>query len=342
MDRAVLGRIGRLTVGMLVAVAAGNLLADALNLRWKILGSRKHLVVYHHYQAADGPVDAVFLGTSATRNAYVSRLIESELAEALDRPARVWNLGLPGGSPLPAPVVVRRLFREPRVPKVFVLEATPGYWNELRRGNNMYTYWRWFAPAGHVLGSIGEVDRSFTTTGIRGMARGLEGLWRAPTFVFPARKRNYELTRRRRGGAFGLAAIEAAERGEWVDHEEDDETRQPLGIKPLRFGDRWTETLDETARLCAERGVQFVLVNIPAREDVAGYYDEGDYEAFMEWMSEQAERLGVPFYDLNVDDWRGPTESFSAFIHLSPLGARDYGTRFSREILTPLLKAEGA
>jgi len=173
----------RAALGFVAALMLANLVAGALGLRWTAAGSHRHLQILHHFLTSEDPPEVVFFGSSMSRHAFPSQVLERTLAEGgVDGAA--WNLGLPGASaPIAAPLLEEVLAQRP-APRLLVLEASSFFWNEARPGGGAEMYWRWFAGPADLARGAGRVRAEHAAAAVRGQVWGAEALWRWPQFRF--------------------------------------------------------------------------------------------------------------------------------------------------------------
>ncbi|MBC8329806.1 MAG: hypothetical protein H8E31_13785 [Planctomycetes bacterium] len=337
----------RAALGFLCALLLTNWLAGALGLRWTATGSNRHLQILHHFLTSEDQPAVVFFGTSMTRHAFPSQVLEQALAER-GVPGAVWNLGLPGASaPIALPLVTEVLDMR-TTPRLLVLEASAFFWNEARPGSGAEMYWRWFAPLGEVARQVGEQPFGHTAAAIRRQVWGAEALWRWPQFRLVGENRLHLADlRESHGGVFTPRVYRALEQGIWpprVPRPPDVPLEQAMrGFEPLRFGDSWSETLARLAAACDSRSIELLVVDLPLRPDLAEALDPAQQDAFRAWLRQRCELAGVAWVSLpapllpEAEQGAEPRPVFLDPMHLSPEAAAVFARRFAEEQLAPRL-----
>ncbi|MDA0668152.1 MAG: hypothetical protein O3A95_10885 [Planctomycetota bacterium] len=324
----------RFGIGVLLALAATNWLAERLDLRWNEVPNHSYLQVVDGFRASPNEVDVVFFGTSSMRNAVAPEALAHSLETQLGRPTEVWNLAMPGATPEIARFYARELFKQKR-PRVFVLEAAPFLWDADRaRHPDSEVYWRWFAGMRELVSESDRMRGRDVPEALHGLSWGVEALWMASGVMgkdFPEGEHHTAAF----GGVYELEELPMPRRQKPVTEQE--AVREKLRVGGYTTSEAWRKDLREIAALCKEKQVRLVLVHQPFYSGLLQHFEAGAYDEYMQWMQQNAEQLDLDFYNLH-QDWELPMEHYRDFIHYAPQGAAWFSERLAQEILAPMLQ----
>lgn len=289
----------RTLLGAVLMALLTNAAAEATGWRWRNTSDRDQgYLVFPVYREQARSPEVVFLGSSLTRWGVQARLLEEELSLREGRPLEVWNLGVHGGT-APQLREAGRIAFSKGAPRLLVVEARPGFWNERRTDPSVLFYWRWFAPLDETL--LGLLDRpwAWTEEGLVRAVFGARALWRQGQFLLqPAlaeRWRKAELLDREERGSFWprSAVLEALRRPETVDEAlwaralARKEERLAL-LQPFASGHAWRGVLEELVERCRAAGTRLVLFLPPVSGVLQEAMPPGLREAHLAWMQEVA------------------------------------------------------
>lgn len=342
-QRPLLFKMLRTALGAILALFLGNWIAAQCGLRWVAPATHDHLMVYKFFADEEHPVDVICFGSSHTRSALLPSYMEKELTENLGREVRVWNLAVPAGTAPLMPAVMDRCFQPPRLPKILVVEADPLFWNEALHGQNAVQYFRWFAPFGHVLRTLGQVPFEETAAGIAQWTWGWEAAWQLTAFAVSSEARQrWAHYRDTRGGRWKEHQIQAAQEGRWrrinrrmEQHLADQQELRRL-VHPFVGGEDWEQHLKNIAGFCEENDIRLVLVNHPVMNEFMGLYQQDEYENHLSWLRGMAQKWDFTVIDLNQPEAR-ERANFADLHHLQPAAAVEYSRKFATDHLLPHL-----
>lgn len=324
----------RFLLGAVLAWGAGRVLVAATDASWHRLGGRDPVAPLHAFMHEPAQVDLVFFGTSSTRNAVVPGVLEEALAVELGETVSVWNLALPNATPEIGRILAEEFFDEAK-PRFLVLEAAPFLWDGDRGEDADFSvYWRWFSDPGSWMQPDRPLRRQDALPYLRNLGRDWEDLWSACRIVRIESLRTDMLSIPPQGGRYLVSGLDEPLRGASV--EKGSATREARRVGHYSTPQLWQDELERILAACEARGIGVILLHQPMYPRLLPMFEEGSYEAFLEWIQGVAAAKGLPLLLLQ-DEIELDTLDYRDYIHYSPQGAR----HFSEELapwLAPLLK----
>ncbi|MBW2416095.1 MAG: hypothetical protein JRG76_16475 [Deltaproteobacteria bacterium] len=283
-------------------------------------------------------VDVLFIGSSIVRTNVRPFRFDKLVSAKLDRPVVSFNGGLSALRPDPTRLYLERFWLDRARPKVVVqgvrlgdmLSTTPAESDPFLAQGRVEQHWMrgtvWSDAVGWLISEV----RMLQYQGA--LQRLLDAIERRQPYAelvvgggFPVDKRGWE----RR--TTPLAARKRS--GKLKDYRPYD---NELDRESLRGG---LEALGRAARSCRERGVRYVVANVPEH---AFHYGRPDgklrYAHYLESLRELAEEEGFLFVDVTDGDLSyGRRDSlFSDYGHMRPKGARWFTEELARRLITLL------
>ncbi|MEQ8768524.1 MAG: SGNH/GDSL hydrolase family protein [Planctomycetota bacterium] len=358
--RAIRSRVLRLLLSALVILGLCHVLVEAFDLRFAQITAESSYRKLEVFRTGSGPIDVAFLGSSRMGRAVLPRVFEAEYERQTGHDLSTFNLSLHAGTTLGYYLVTRDLLNGEHRPKVLVVGLGARGFNS-NSPHNEHAIRHLLAP-GDLLSAVGPHDRAEVMIVPEILFRApatLLTLWRwelpeSRVFADDLLEASSNVSSRvALPGDFPLpmtnAMLEAAIRRyglsdlrERVLELTEDRIRR-AHVESLRDFDvngRCSVAFERLLRICRERGIRLVAVNLPVSAEYArGAYRNGEYEKYLERARTLCRDGDVPFIDLAKD---GDTEPLPLSLfrdghHLNEIGSHYYSRLLSKR-LSPLIE----
>jgi hypothetical protein len=301
------------------------------------------------YQHAKEPYDILFLGSSHIKKGVVSKVVEKELRELTGREVRAFNLGQRGAHILTNYAVLRDALENRKRPRVAVVELSPASLNFNNKDKEISL--KYYCSQGDIL----RLLPSFRTKGefqasLLGMFRGVTTL--IDFVVNNPRRPEYaqEFAEILANGGGHLyepkknPLISRVSRSK--EEQELRKRRRELATRKRRLADYRIDgpserIVNRMVALSEKKDVRLIFVDLPVTQEFRGFFSDGEYEIFLEYVEDLQVRPTVEFHNLSRERLMLTERDFADLDHLNKRGARIL-SRHLAEILSQYFPPEGS
>jgi hypothetical protein len=329
-------------------VLAGLFVAEALT-RFAVAGERlpsPDAVLWHRREVdvklrqmqaleADGPIDVLFVGSSVTYTGVDPALFDSVVEAKTGQPAVSYNAGL---AALPVSMVeafVKGVFFRYTSPETIILLLTP---RDVNR-NNSYNQ----IMVEEVLASA--YGKAWLSRGIEARATQLllehSALFRYRNWVILTALNGWRVPLELpvvyddpQFDSRGYVTTPARMTDRLVNSQAPGQEVATVSLRAFDPSGKDMAALERLIRNCRDRGIQFIVVNMPMNHYLASSFEDpaADYDRYSSVLTALVERYRVPFWDADSLSQGNSfaDDDFSDIFHLNTGGAQKL-TRFIAE-----------
>jgi hypothetical protein len=278
----------------------------------------------------DGPIDAAFIGSSIVRTNVDPLEFDRRLEEGGARPFVSFNCGLSGLAPYEVRLYLKHRWFDVVQPRIVFqgirlaeLSAASDPMNSRLRAGQLESLWLddsdpwgWREAVLSHVGLLHYRGEVFQT-----LRRFQDG----KPFRELTRKQRFAIDRRGHQNSdqpLSAYRMHVTQQGKSVVYGDNTPLEAGFSSTPQETG---FSILSQTIRDCRERGISYVLVNMPEHgERYPGADGEQRYRQYIASLQRFADAEGVPFIDVTAGEVRHfqRDEWYSDFHHLNAEGAR--------------------